>query len=173
MGQDPYPQPGVATGLAFGVANGERVQPSLSIIQTELALSYFNDITYHMEDTTLQSWHDQGVVLLNSSLSCDSFNPESEDHLWLPESHSYLWRLSLMENLFKWMSDELYNIVFVFMGRKAHYYNKLVDRERHTVLNTYHPVADFHSGQQLFVGSKIFNDINSNLEEYGKDTISW
>lgn len=173
LGQDPYPVPSIATGLAFGIEKGTTLPPSLNIIQTELAISYYNDITYYIKDVTLESWEKQGVLLLNASLSCTEFLPESEDALWLPESHSYLWRLSLMENLFKWMSDELNNIVFVFMGRKAQYYNKFIDHNKHAIINSYHPVADYRSGTQVFIGSKVFNNINTSLKQYGKEEIEW
>lgn len=173
VGQDPYPQPGVATGLAFAVKQGEPVQPSLSIIQTELAVSYFNDITYYMPDTSLESWEDQGVLLLNSSLSCKVGEPEGVNHLWFPESHSFLWRMSLMEYLFKWMNDSFTNLVFAFMGSKAQYYNRFIDHAKHGIINTIHPVADYRTGSRLFVGSKVFNNINEKLKQYDKKEISW
>lgn len=168
VGQDPYPQPGVATGLAFGVENGKPMQPSLQVIQAELALSYYNDITFHIEDTSLESWKNQGVLLLNASLTCEAFKPEPESHLFIKGSHSYLWRVCLMEDLFAYM-DEIFNdVVFVFMGNKAQYYNKFITK-KNMVLNVIHPVADYRTGVQKFIGSQIFNRIDENL----KSKIKW
>lgn len=173
VGQDPYPQPGVATGLAFAISDGAPLQPSLAIIQSELALNYYNDISWGIQDKTLVHWEDQGVLLLNASLSCAAYTPESADCLFIQGKHSYLWRIALMENLFKWMSENLKNVVFIFMGRKAQYYNNFINVNRHTTINTFHPVADHRTGMQMFIGSKCFNNANDALQKYEKEQIEW
>lgn len=178
VGQDPYASPDVATGLAFAIdEDNPVVQPSLSIIQTELAVSYYNDIAWYLNNNNLEDWEKQGVLLLNCSLSCEEYIPESEEQLWKPDTHSFLWRVCLMESLFNWLSTECENLVFVFMGKKAQYYAKYIDNERHQVFEVAHPVADYRSGgklgEQKFIGSKIFNKINEALKLYGKDEIKW
>jgi len=147
--------------------------PSLQVIQAELAVNYYNDIGYHIEDTSLQKWVDQGMLLINASFTCEEYKPENEDYLFIEGSHSYYWRTLLMENLFKWISDNTENIIFVFAGKKAQYYSDFINPEKHTVFNVYHPVADFRSGRELFVGSNIFSKINNKLTEYGKETIEF
>lgn len=173
VGQDPYPIPGVATGLAFAVENETTVPPSLQIIQTELAVNYYNDITWYLKDTSLKHWEEQGVILLNASLTCDEYHPEGPEYLFKEGSHSNLWRTILMEDLFKWLNECFDEIVFVFMGRKAQYYSKFITNASHKVLTTVHPVADFRTGNNVFIGSKIFNKINTELKNYGEKEISW
>lgn len=173
VGQDPYPIPGVAMENAFGVENDQKVPPSLQIIQTELAISYYNDITWYLSDTSLRHWQNQGVLLINASLTCDAYKPEGVEQLFIENSHSYLWRVALMENLFKWLNEYFGKIVFVFMGKKAHYYSQYITNPSHSVLRTVHPVADFRTGTNMFVGSKIFNNINNELVKHGKEQITW
>lgn len=174
IGQDPYPIPNVATGLAFGVSNDvedKDIPPSLKIIQAELALNYYNDPTYSIKDKSLESWEAQGVLLLNASLTCDHYSPEGVEYLFKPGSHSNFWRTALMEPFIQWLDIVLDDVVFVFLGRKAQYYSNFV--KCNSQLSTYHPVADYRIGKQLFVGSLIFNKINEILNEKKKETIKW
>lgn len=124
-------------------------------------------------DRTLQHWVDQGVMLINASLSCDPHNPEGLSHLFEEGTHSNYWRATLMEELFQTLNGELNECAFVFMGQKAQYYNKYIDPDRHGVINTYHPVADYRMGKKLFVGSKVFSQINDYLSSKNKNIIEW
>lgn len=176
VGQDPYPVPDVATGLAFAIEEtNDDIPPSLQIIIDELALSYYNDITFDIDriDRTMQHWVDQGVMMLNSSLSVDSFKPEGLDDLTRNGTHSNYWRVTLMESLFEELnkSDEQY--IFAFFGQKAQYYAKFIDETRHIIYKTYHPVADYRLGKEMFRGSKVFNNINNSLSYLKKDIIEW
>lgn len=173
VGQDPYPQPGVATGLAFAVHPDAPSQPSLDVIIDELSLHTYYDITFGIEelDRTLVQWKEQGVLLMNASLTCDQFSPEGLNRLFENGSHSNYWRELLMEDLFKELNNRLDSVVFVFMGQKAQYYNKYITVNKNFIINTYHPVADYRIGNQKFVGSNVFNQINEYLKE--KDKIQW
>lgn len=136
-------------------------------------MNYYNDITYNIADPTLQSWQDQGVFLTNCSLTLTEYTPEGEPNLYMQNSHSYLWRVVLMEKLFTELSD-IGNLIFVFMGTKARYYEKFIDLDKNNVvLTTIHPVADYRNGSQLFIGSKIFNKINDELTKKHKNVIEW
>lgn len=175
VGQDPYPQPGVATGIAFAVKANANTQPSLDVIIEELAMSYYHDISFDEDDIdkTLISWVKQGVLMLNASLTCDKFAPEGLDELFKNGTHSYYWRVMLMEQLFQKMNGLLSDCVFVFMGQKAQYYSKYIDSTRHTVIKTVHPIVDYRLSKQLFIGSRVFNDINDALKNYNKQLIQW
>jgi uracil-DNA glycosylase len=176
VGQDPYPIKGVATGLAFAVNEDiEEIPPSLQIMLDELALNYYHDITFDREniDVTLNHWKDQGVLLLNASLTCDVLSPEGVNKLFEKGSHSNYWREILMEKLFFELNNELNECVFVFMGQKAQYYNKYIDPEKHCVINVVHPVSDHRSGNENFRGSKVFNRINDYLTSKNKEEIKW
>lgn len=173
VGQDPYASdPDLANGLAFGVELGKPYPPSLQVIQTELAVSQ-DDIGFTIKDPTLEAWHNQGVMLLNASLTCEIYRPEGPEYLFVNNSHSYLWRVCLMEDLFKEFNEILNGVVFVFMGKKAQYYSQFITNPNNCVFNTIHPVADFRNGNRAFIGTNIFNKINEKLNEFEKKTIIW
>ena len=174
VGQDPYPMANVATGIAFAVDDNtpsKHIPPSLQILQTSLAVTYYDDICFNLKHLSLKHWVEQGVLLLNASLSCDLGYPEDENFLFIPNSHSCLWRIALMEELFSYLDDILEKVVFVFMGKKALYYKKFI--KKNTSYNTVHPIMDFRSNEKKFINSNIFCHINNDLHKYGKETISW
>ncbi len=180
VGQDPYPIPGIATGLAFGVEPNERLQPSLEIIYNELIFNYSEDITLGTDpsdtkmyfDKTLQHWKKQGVLLMNAALTCKEYCPEGENMLNTVGSHSYYWKKVLMENLFINLNEALREkTVFVFMGKKAQYYSKFITNC--PVINVIHPVADYRTGVNKFQGSGIFKEINEQLKKLDKNPIKF
>lgn len=167
VGADPYPQVRgdgafVATGRAFAVEADQPLQPSLSVIMDELATNYYCNPTLedYEIDRTLGSWQDQGILLLNCSLTCERFRPEGYDELFIAGTHSHYWRVNLMEKLFRWMSDNMSGIIFVFLGQKAQYYAQFISEVSHHIIKEAHPAADAHQGKNIFRGSHVFNQIN-------------
>lgn len=172
VGQDPYPVPGVATGIAFGINRNQKFPPpALSVIMDEIS-RYRYDIAVDVDsfDTSLLSWLDQGVLMLNASLTCAPYSPEDFGYLLREGSHSHYWRIVLMEHLIKAL-DEKYDCVFSFWGQKAQYYAKLVSKN--PIENVAHPTADYYNGGKLFRHSKIFDRINSRLKEKNQTIIQW
>lgn len=110
LGMDPYPQKGVATGIAFGNKKGtpyDRYSPSLKIIYESL-LEYSQDLPYGF-DCTLESWCSQGVLMLNSSLTVEVNKPGS---------HFLIWNSFISELLYN-ISKCKPNTLFVFFGNQA------------------------------------------------------
>lgn len=172
---NPYTNPGIATGLAFGINEDSYIPPELSVLQDELAISYYHDVTFQMSKTemSLEHWQEQGVMLLNCSLTCDPYTPENITALHKNGTHSYYWRNVLMEAFFEHMNKAFTNLVFVFLGEKAQYYNKFINIQDHCVLNVVHPVPDYRIGKDLFIGCKMFNSINNYLSSKKRNTIEW
>lgn len=162
LGQDPYPQPGVATGLAF--ACNDKFQPSLQIILRELQKETQDEI--EVFNGTLEHWEQQGVLLLNSSLSCEQFKPGSHAKLWEP----FITRLIEVLNDFKITRKEMTSLVFVFLGSQAKLFEGLVNEKLHYKIHRYHPAAETY-GSNKFVG--FFNEVNKHLEESGQKQIDW
>lgn len=175
ISQNPYSQPGVATGIALGVNKRDVLQPALRLLFDELSLNYYHDpfINDSCYDKTLNWWVEQGVMMINCNLTCDPFKPEGADELFKDGSHSNYWRIMLMEDLFQELNGILENIVFVFMGKKAQYYNKYIDPERHCIINVHDPVSDYKNGRELFLGCKLFSQINDYLTTVKKPIIEW
>lgn len=166
VGQDPYPQPGIATGLAFGIsAEQTKSQPSLNILLRELVREYSldEDTTF---DTTLKSWEEQGVLLLNSSLSCEQFKPGSHSKVW----EEFIECLLHVLNDFKITRKEMTSIVFVFLGQQAQLFQAEISDKLHYKIMRYHPAAETH-GSNKFKG--FYKEVNQLLEESSQQQIEW
>ena len=135
VGQDPYPQPGVATGIAFAVKNGTHIPPSLEEIIFALEEQFGKKIESF--DTGLSHWIEQGVMLMNSSLTVAANQPGS---------HSLLWD-KFVTNLILHI-DIKYKPKWVLLGRKAQKFKSLVPN----AYEDYHPVANSYGGKKLFTG---------------------
>ena len=110
LGMDPYPQKGVATGIAFANKEGtpcDKYSPSLKVLYDSL-IEYSQDLPKGF-DCTLESWCTQGVLPLNSALTTLINNPGSHYLIWYP------FISSLLENISKLKP----NTVFVLFGKQA------------------------------------------------------
>lgn len=160
LGQDSYPQPNVANGLAFSCKTN---QPSVMIFERELQLEYKTDSTL---DYTLEDWVKQGVLLLNTSLSCDEYKPCTHSEYWKP----FMIELITSLNNLKVTQKDFQSLVFVSLGRQAQSFNYLINEGWHSIINRYHPAAETH-GTLQFKG--FFNEVNVRLQEQGREVIKW
>lgn len=159
IGQDPYPNPTIATGTAFDIpadVQEKNYPPTLKNIFYE----YQSDLHYPAPPNgSLINWCKRGVFLWNAIPSCEAMKPTS--HHW-PE-----WDLLTQEIVRK--LDEK-DVVFVFLGRHARAFIPEVTRHS-KVLETSHPSPlGVNYG---FAGSRIFSTVNSHLVNEGLDPIDW
>jgi Uracil DNA glycosylase len=162
VGQDPYPNPAFATGIAFSIPSGSAfLPPTLAMIFKELQ----NDIHgMTLNDGDLTSWCKQGVLLWNCIPTCTAW--KSKSHNW-PE-----WE-ELNKEVFQKLSSRD-NLVFAFLGATAKNYMKYVDDDKSISVWASHPSPRGNmNSQQPFLGSRIFTTINMHLEEFGKKPIDW
>ena len=162
VGQDPYHGKGQATGLAFGIQSGNKIPPSLRNISNELR----KDLGKELQDITLRKWANQGVLLLNASLTVVEGKPGSHISIWR-EFTEYL-----IDSL-----NKLNSIVFVAWGAFAYDKIKNVDRNRHCIVVSSHPSPlSFKKNMGThpsFYGSSPFSKINNHLLELGHEAIDW
>lgn len=161
MGQDPYPDPVYATGVAFSIpAHMRRYPPTLQAILRE----YCTDLHYKRPaNGCLEVWAKQGVLLWNAIPSCTAWN--SLSHLW-PE-----WKVlttEIVNNL------QQKGIVFVFTGAIAREFAPLVG-DKSCIIETSHPSPRGSMNSKVpFIGSRIFTRVNDLLvQELGLDPIDW
>ncbi len=158
-GQDPYHGPGQAHGLAFSVPHGVAIPPSLRNIYKELA----SDLGTAIPDTgNLESWADQGVLLLNSALSVSP---------GLAGSHSSLGWERVTDALIQALGQSDTPRAFVLWGNHAQEKRRLIDSGRHLVLEAPHPSP--LSARRGFFGSRPFSRINAWLSSQGLPPIRW
>lgn len=157
LGQDPYHN-GSATGLAFSVAKGYKINPSLKNISKEVLSCGFS-----VDDRCgdLSNWAKQGVFLINTSLTVK----ES-----CAGSHLSIWK-DFTQQLIEYISDHCDRVVFLLWGDKAQSYEKYFDKSKHDVVKTSHPSP--LSAYRGFLGSKCFNRVNEYLSSNNKKQIDW
>jgi uracil-DNA glycosylase len=159
LGQDPYHGPGQAHGLSFSVLRGVRPPPSLQNIFKELHA----DVGFKIPDHgNLEAWADQGVFLLNASLTVRAGSPASHaGRGWERFTAAAVQRLS----------EKRKGLVFLLWGRHAHEKAALIDASRHHILKAPHPSPfSAHSG---FFGCRHFSKANAFLEKEGLKPIDW
>lgn len=160
LGLSPYPQKGVATGLAF--ANKEsttNLSPSLEVIK-EACIDYTIPHQSIEFDCTLKSWAKQGVLLLNSALTCRINDPESHLLAWRPFTTKLLRKLS----------KETTGIIYVLMGKYAQSFSSIIDRRYNDVLECNHPSYYARTGTPM---PDVFSEINKLLKGKYNTTIEW
>ena len=154
LGQDPYPNPAFATGMAFSVPQGTRLPQSLrNMYQEAQSKNLTGD---------LSSWAQQGVMLLNTALT---FNGKENQKI------SYKMWQPLTDAVIKIISDTQSGTVFMLWGAEAHKKEKLIDTQKHLVIKTVHPSP--LSAYRGFFGSGCFTEANDYLRKNNKTTIQW
>lgn len=161
IGQDPYHGKGEANGLCFSVNEGVKIPPSLRNIYRELVDDL--DSIFIPSSGNLESWANQGVLLLNAGLTV------RED---LPNSHKHLKWGEFTDAVIQKISDEKEQVVFLLWGSFAQKKGVKIDREKHLVLECGHP-SPLSANQGKWFGNKHFSKTNAYLESRGLQPINW
>jgi uracil-DNA glycosylase len=158
LGQDPYIKPGEAMGLSFSVPPGTRIPPSLQNIFKELQ----DDLMCPPRPNgDLSGWAEQGVFLLNASLTV--LQGQSNSHAdigWQRFTDAVISKISSLQQ----------GIVFMLWGNFARQKSGLIDPFRHLVLEAAHPSP---LARGAFLGCRHFSKANEFLAQQGKQTIDW
>jgi len=159
LGQDPYHGPGQAHGLSFSVPAGIPPPPSLMNIFKELKTDIGLNMPAH---GNLTSWAQQGVLLLNASLTVRANEPMS---------HSKIGWAEFTDTVISKISSQKKNVVFILWGKFAQEKQALVDETRHALLKAAHPSP--FSADKGFFGCRHFSKTNEYLTSNGMDPIDW
>jgi len=159
LGQDPYPTPGHAHGLCFSVLPDVKPIPkSLINIYKELK----EDLGIENNNGNLQSWAEQGVLLLNSVLTVQSGNANSHQGKgWEQFTDKVIASVNQLDR----------PVAFVLWGAYAQKKGVAIDESKHLVIRSPHPSP--LSAYRGFFGSKPFSKINKYLNENGLKEINW
>ncbi len=159
LGQDPYPTPGHAQGLCFSV--NENVKPlakSLVNIFKELD----DDLGIKNTCGDLQSWADQGVLLLNSVLTVESGKANSHQGKG--------WEL-FTDAIITELNQSKHPIVYILWGAYAQKKGVLIDSSKHHIIKSPHPSP--LSAYRGFFASKPFSKTNQFLKKNNRQVIDW
>ena len=163
IGQDPYPQKGVATGLAFANKQGtpeDSISPSLEVLRESVIDNTIPHRTITF-DPSLEKWEEQGVLLLNSALSCEAGRVGSHILMWTP------FMISFLTNLQKCSSG----IVYVLMGNQAQGFESYINHQFNQVLKCKHP--SYYARTKTRMPSDIWKQVNQILIGQNGYGIQW
>ncbi|CEQ02334.1 Uracil-DNA glycosylase (UDG) [[Clostridium] sordellii] len=159
LGQDPYHGENQAHGLAFSVKPGVKTPPSLLNMYKELNSEYGCFIP---NNGYLVPWTEQGVLLLNTALTVREHEANSHKGKG--------WEV-FTDNIIKLLNERQDPVIFVLWGNNARSKKKLIDTQKHYIIESAHPSP--LSASRGFFGSKPFSKINEILISIGKTPIDW
>lgn len=159
IGQDPYHGDGQAHGLCFSVPDGIKIPPSLQNIYKEIN----RDFGYPIPKTgNLEPWAEQGVLLLNATLTVRANQAGSHQGKGWEE---------FTDSVIKTISDKLNGVVFLLWGNYAHAKSSFIDEQKHLILKAVHPSP--LSAHRGFIGCGHFSKTNDYLLSLNKKPINW
>lgn len=159
LGQDPYHGPGQAHGLCFSVQPGVRVPPSLANIYREIESDLGITVPHH---GYLQSWAEQGVLLLNAVLTVERGQAGS---------HQGKGWETFTDAIVQLLNDEREELVFMLWGSYAQKKGAMIDRSKHLVLKAPHPSP--LSAHRGFLGCRHFSSANEYLQRHQQKPVDW
>ncbi|WP_044211015.1 uracil-DNA glycosylase [Flammeovirga sp. OC4] len=159
LGQDPYHGEGQANGLCFSVSDGIKQPPSLVNIFKEIEA----DLGIPRPASgNLERWADQGVLLLNATLTVEAHKAGSHQNKGWEQ---------FTDAVIEKVANEKEGVVFFLWGSYAQKKGKVIDPNKHLVLKSVHPSP--LSAHRGFFGNHQFQQANNYLEQQGKSPINW
>lgn len=163
LGQDPYPQKGVATGILFGNRKetpDDKLSPSLEVIK-ECAIDYTVPHAPIDFDITLESWAKQGILMINSALTCKINEVGSHVNMWRP----------FVSKLLKNLSEKESGIIYVLFGRQAQTFKPYIRKDYNFIIEIEHPA--YFARTKTIMPHRVFTDIDKILKDYYNTKIVW
>lgn len=161
VAQDPYPQKGVATGVAFANKEGTtELSPSLEVIK-EAAINYEIPHPPIKFDVTLESWAKQGILMLNSALTCEMNKVGSHVMLWRP------FISKLLQNL----SNKEPGLVYVLFGDQAQTFEPYINKRFSSIIKVHHPA--YYARTNTKMPYWVFTELNKLMKDSYGVPIKW
>ncbi|WP_026916225.1 uracil-DNA glycosylase [Christiangramia portivictoriae] len=160
LGQDPYHGVGQANGLCFSVRDHVQIPPSLVNIFREIE----SDLNKPAPSSgNLERWADQGVLLLNATLTVRAHQAGSHQNKG--------WE-TFTDEVIRLISEEKEHVVFMLWGGYAKKKSKLINSSKHLVLTSGHP-SPLSANRGYWFGNRHFSEANRYLESKGKQPVNW
>lgn len=161
IGQDPYHQPNQANGLCFSVNQNIKIPPSLKNIFKEIYDNYNLELP-NLKTGNLEYLAQQGILLLNNTLTVRQSTPNSHIKIWKGFS----------DEIIKYILENHNNIVFLLWGNNAKKILKNKDIKNHYILEANHP-SPLSANKGGWFGNKHFIKTNEILSKNNKKEINW
>lgn len=160
VGQDPYPQLGVADGIAFSCSNTEELQPSLSFILNEVNKTVYKGHPGSL-DPDLTRWSNQGILLLNTALTTTVGKIGQHYVIWKP----------FMAYIFDHLTWNNSGLVYIYMGKQAQEWADCVNDNNYK-FHVSHPASAGYNNTNWDC-KNVFNDVNAVLKKMHNEQITW
>lgn len=160
IGQDPYHEPGQAHGLSFSVQDGVQFPPSLQNIFKEIQSDLGTPIPFSGD---LTRWAEQGVLLLNATLTVRAHQANS---------HSTLGWQTFTDAAIRALATQRQHIVYMLWGGYARGKAYMIDRQNNLVLESVHP-SPLSANRGGWFGNHHFSRCNQYLQDNGMTPIMW
>lgn len=161
VGQDPYPQVGVADGIAFSCSNTNRLQPSLRYILNEVNKTVYNGEQIST-DVDLKRWSNQGILLLNTALTTEVSKIGAHYDIWKP----------FTAYLLDWLNNYNPGLIYVYMGKKAEEWSVLTNDNTTYKFTVKHPASAAYSGSK-WDSDNIFMRTRAIVKKISGKNINW
>lgn len=163
IGQNPYPQKNIATGILFGnkkEVDEDNLSPSLKIIK-EAAINFEIPHNSVIFDQTLESWSKQGILMINSALTCEMNKVNSHTMLWRP------FMSKLLKNLSEWNTG----IIYVLFGEQAKTFKPYINSKSNIILEEKHPA--YYARIEKKMPSNVFEEVSKITKDKYGESIKW
>jgi len=161
IGQDPYPQLGVADGISFSCSNTNALQPSLRYILGEVNKTIYGDNPVST-DVDLKRWSNQGILMLNTSLTVE---------VGKIGSHYDIWK-DFTAYLLDYLTHNKENIVYIYMGKKAQEWADLTGDNNHKFFVS-HPASAAYTKQKHWDSNDVFLKVQHLVTQHYGTIIKW
>jgi uracil-DNA glycosylase len=161
IGQDPYPQFGVADGIAFSCSNTNEAETSLKFMLDEINRHVYKGHPGSL-DPDLTRWSNQGVLMLNTALSTTVGKIGQHYSIWQP----------FLAYLFDYLTWNINGIVYVYMGKEAKTWSDSVNENNYKFYVS-HPASAAYAGDKIWDSQNVFNEVNKLIEKTNNTKIIW
>lgn len=166
VGQDPYPQIGVADGIAFSCGNTRRMQPSLKFIFKAINKTVYSDKhDFTTFDPDLKRWSNQGVLMLNTALTTEIDKIGKHVAIWDP----------FIKYVIDMLNSQDKDYIWVLMGKQAQYNEDMIDNvlSNTQILKCSHPASAAYRKDEDWDCNDVFRYTNECLSYNNKSEIVW
>lgn len=160
IGQDPYPNTGIADGIAFSCSYTKEAQPTLKALLDEVNTTV-NEGFSISTDPDLTRWGNQGILLLNTALTTTQYKIGQHHLIWQPF-------LAYLFDVLTWYNPGL---IYVYFGKKALEWKNAVNDNNYKFELT-HPATSYYT-EQPWSCKDVFNKINKIVLENNNEKIKW
>lgn len=164
LAEDPYEQLGVANGVAFCCNNMQKIKLNLKNFIKSIYKTVHPDLEIpETVDPSLNYLSQQGVLLLNTSLTCEIDKKVSHYNIWK----------DFISYFIDSINNKKENVVFILLGKNAHTYEDLIDEDKHYIIKASHPDSIIGKNIEFWDCNDCFNKCNNKLKDLDITTIKW